>query len=710
VITLLIASAWAEPISGTVRERGSGDPIADVQVTAGEAVTTTGADGGFALDVPADLASVRFEHADYVPQTVEIGPPREGVELGAEPLTVWLEALPPPMEVVVEAFALTPHVSRHRVDAEQAFETPGTLDDAVRLVQALPSVTIQREYGPNAGALMVRGAGPADSRYLLDGIELPYLYHYNQYSSVFPSSQLDSLDLYPSTFGAAFGDAVGATVDARSKTEAPKALHGTVTANFLMAGGDVSAPLGGGWWGSASGRRSYLDLAGEGSAQYTLWPIFHDYSARAQRDRGDGSLALFAFGAGDRWDRAAGELDLLDPVEQDATASFRYRRGYDAVGAVSRWDGATDGRIVGALLWDRLSGELSTGPREDLDTIRATSRLDVEGSKWAAGWEILADRTRLVVEGSGPETIVVAEEAPALARRVDAEDVIYRLRAAAYGELRWKAGPIRVYPGLRLPADSSGGLLWPEPRLSARWQVADQTAVALATGLYQQTADTDLLVAAPDLGPTRSLQVAAKLEQTVAGRLEFQLEAYRKWNRDVLLSPPGELPYAEPRGEAQGVELVSRYRIRERFFLWGWASVAKSTAGGVPTDGDQRVAGGVVASWDPDEAWNVSVRWRYGSGLPYTPVVGSIYDGTDDSWIPVPGEVNGARLPSYQKLDVHVGRTWTFRSWSLLLAAELGYVPAGSAQLYPTWSHDWSEQGWVVGPTLLPLLSGRARF
>jgi hypothetical protein len=144
--------------------------------------------------------------------------------------------------------------------------------------------------------------------------------------------------------------------------------------------------------------------------------------------------------------------------------------------------------------------------------------------------------------------------------------------------------------------------------------------------------------------------------------------------------------------------------------LWGWASVAKSTAGGVPTDGDQRVAGGVVASWDPDEAWNVSVRWRYGSGLPYTPVVGSIYDGTDDSWIPVPGEVNGARLPSYQKLDVHVGRTWTFRSWSLLLAAELGYVPAGSAQLYPTWSHDWSEQGWVVGPTLLPLLSGRARF
>ena len=32
------------------------------------------------------------------------------------------------------------------------------------------------------------------------------------------------------------------------------------------------------------------------------------------------------------------------------------------------------------------------------------------------------------------------------------------------------------------------------------------------------------------------------------------------------------------------------------------------------------------------------------------------------------------------------------------------------AQLYPTWNYDYREQGWVVGPSVLPLLSARATF
>ena len=49
----------------------------------------------------------------------------------------------PPMVIVVEAFDQTPHVTTHKVDAEMALETPGTYEDAVRLVQSLPGVAVE---------------------------------------------------------------------------------------------------------------------------------------------------------------------------------------------------------------------------------------------------------------------------------------------------------------------------------------------------------------------------------------------------------------------------------------------------------------------------------------------------------------------------------------------------------------------------------------
>ena len=127
-------------------------------------------------------------------------------------------------------------------------------------------------------------------------------------------------------------------------------------------------------------------------------------------------------------------------------------------------------------------------------------------------------------------------------------------------------------------------------------------------------------------------------------------------------------------------------------------------------DGDQPLNLGLVASWDIARGLNLGLRYRLGTGLPYTPLDGSLYDAGEDQWIPRVGSFNGARLPLYQKLDLHVERTWTFERWQLSLLAELWMVPRASAQLYPTWNYDYTEQGWVIGPTILPLLGARARF
>jgi hypothetical protein len=259
---------------------------------------------------------------------------------------------------------------------------------------------------------------------------------------------------------------------------------------------------------------------------------------------------------------------------------------------------------------------------------------------------------------------------------------------------------------VRLATDTGTATVLPEPRLAVRWRVDDALELKLAAGRYHQAPETEHLMPGtgdPDLPNTGAWQLALGFDKTFSGRLELSVEGYGKWLEDPLVYPVGQAAQVRDRGAAFGVEAVTRYRLLETVFLWGWVSVSRSlveTADGWrPGDGDQPVIGGFVFSWDLAEGWNVGLRWRYGSGQPFTTVSGVVYDGSRDRWLPVAGPLNDARLP-----------TWTFDRWSLQLAAELWWVPARYAQIYPTWSYDYGEQGWVTGPSFVPLLSVRATF
>jgi hypothetical protein len=718
IVWHLAGVAAAAELSLSVRERATGDALQDASVRAGDVQALTGAQGEATLQL-----------AGTGPWTVEIV--AEGFSpvslplqvLPERPLKVWLVEEVGVYEVIVEGLQRKADPTRHSVDGEMAMETPGTLDDSVRLVQSLPGVTVQREYSPTTGDLSVRGSAPGDSRYYLDGVEIPYLYHFNQYASVFPATQLDQLDLYPSTFSARYGGAVGAIVEARSKLAPPEELHGSAHMNFVMGGAELSAPLGRGWWVAATGRRSYQDLAGEQSPQYTVWPSFHDFALRAEHGDEQDGTGIFALGAGDRYTRAAGELDVLDPLEATTTPSLEYQQGFQLLGARRHWSqGLGEGRLVGAFVHHRRKGTLASLGSEDLETFSLTSRLDStlrrsERLGLDLGYELGAQRVALAVDDAGPLGVRVAEEAPVLARGNTVDDTLSRLQLALYGTGHLEQGPLSLMPGLRLGLDSTA-IVQPavEPRLAVRWAFSERGMLKLGAGRYLQRPDSELLLGSPDatLPTTSSWQVSAGWEQAFAGRLEVGLDLYQKWLLDPLVLPIDSDPYAVPRGHAQGIELITRYRLRERFFLWGWLALQNTKLqdpeqGLVPADGDQLLSGGIVSSLDVGR-WSLGVRYRYASGLPFTPLEGSLYDAGTDSWYPLLGPTNSARLPDYHKLDLRAAYTWLLRGWSLSLVAELWMVPRTSAQLYPAWNYDYTEQNWVIGPTFLPLLGVRARF
>lgn len=626
-------------------------------------------------------------------------------------------------EIVVEARVESPHASRQILDRERVEKVPGTHDDPFRLIQSLPGVAATPEYSPVAGDLAIRGADPTETRVFLDGVEIPYLYHFQQYSSVLHTRLLDEIAVYPSTFGAGYGDTVGAVIDVSSRDPDTERVRGGVNGNFVMLGGYLQAPVSDDGAVSASGRRSYLDLAESGNDQYTLWPVFWDYLGRYEHQVGATELALTSFGGGDSYGRYAGDAALLDPVQQEENPEFVFDRGFHAV--TLRADTQLDSaRLLGSygFVGDSWEGTLPEASQD------RTERYGVfrEEVIWAGQHTLSAGvEAKLTWLSAEVETdrawSELGREATLLARGESMSLDASRVQGGAWAEPRLELGAVRLQPGVRVQLDDATQSVSVDPRAQVEVEPVPDVKGRLAAGRYSQAPeledlyDPELaaanlnaegLVEVPFFGPVVSDQVAAGVDVLVIGRLELAGEAYAKRYTGAILRAPGEAPVAVD-GSAVGVELSTRYRMRELFFAWVSVSLGRAERADTPFDYDQPFVLSTVASWDFRPQWNAGVRYRYAAGLPYTPLVGASYDGDADQWLPEVGATNSARLPNYSKLDLHLERGFDLRRARVVLYGEAWYVPAAGNVLYPAYSYDYSEVAFVAGPPFVPLLGAR---
>jgi len=712
-------------ITGRIMDR-QGLPLAGAWVTVGDHPqhTRSDADGTFELAMPESAGpsiEIHISLAGFDERIVQQALPPAG-ELGVVMRSGDTDGNAMG-EIVVEDTQEAAAPIAHALDREQVELTPGTHSDAVRLVQALPGVSVTREYAPGAGGLAIRGSGPDEHRLYLDGVELPYLFHFRQFTSVVNTGLLEELTLYPSSFGAEFGDATGAVVDARTQALTPdKPLVG-LDVNAIMAGGLVRAPLGRDLYLSASGRRSYMDwIIGGGSGQYTVWPVFWDAYARLDHvPDPDHRTALTALAASDYWERLVREPEELDPVEALAEPVLAYRHQYLATSLV-RHDASQDFRSDGtlALVLDRWPAELQEHWQD-----RREGNLQLhQDFVWllrsdlhlAAGVRGRAERVlrRASVDQPWPE---VVEEAPMLARGLDVDEHIDRLRAGAYTELRAELGAWRLLPGMRLDHDTLTGAWSPDPRMGFKWRPTPEITVRGGLGRYSQFPSSDALsptAGDPSLPAIRSEQVALGADGLIKGRLTLSGDIYAKQLREMVLETPGEPPLGGVEGRALGAELGARYRIRGVFFFWSTVSLSHSQRmldqQWIRYDFYQPLTLGLVASWTFRPNWNAGLRYRYGAGFPYTPVVDGSYRADSDSYEPILGERNASAMPIYQKIDLHLEYRWELDHWRGAVYAEGWFIPGRANEMYPVYSYDYDQETFVFGPHFVPILGVRGEL
>ena len=84
-----------------------------------------------------------------------------------------------------------------------------------------------------------------------------------------------------------------------------------------------------------------------------------------------------------------------------------------------------------------------------------------------------------------------------------------------------------------------------------------------------------------------------------------------------------------------------------------------------PTEGDQKHTVSAFASYRLTPTVNLSVKFFYGSGFPFLQnQVTSIAGNT------LIASIIPTRFPAYQRLDIRMGKAWTFEHWKMTLHVE----------------------------------------
>jgi TonB family protein len=662
----------------------------------------------------------------------------------------WLQpSLQADYELVVYGEAVPREVTRQRLSAVEVERLPGFGGDAVRSVQALPGIA--RPMLTDPGAIVVRGAGGGDSRFVLDGVDIPLLFHYGGVKSTYNSLALGSVDLYPGGYGPRFGGCIGGVVELRGRPARTEGWRRIVDASALDASIHVEGPLGKRGGLLLTARRSFAGellravFAGRDDLELTLAPYYWDGVARLDwRPRAADRLFLTAFAAKDRMELMFPEEERGSPEVNQATNAVdvdlqfsRFILGYDA------------------RLGERASNELRAAWGQSAETGHVFGYYD---------FDLRGPYTKLRDELS-------VRLAPTLDLRsgVDFTDVpvTYRVRAlgwpasaqdkgssalAFFGALEWRPTTwLQLAPGLRhdeyrhLDAGETG------LRLSARCRLGTAHTLTAAAGSYSQAPQpldqsTDPVYGNPQLPPTLATHFTLGDEWRLSDALSVKAEAYFNTQRQIpVLTDSLGLNYlAEGEGRMAGLELMLRREVGERFFGWLAYSLSRSERryprrpSEVAQDPGFDNQPGASGAWDPERwvpfaldqthhleavgSWRLGGRWSAGlrlqfvSGNPVTPLrsldAGEFeFDADSGDYQQVRGDYLSGRMWPYFRCDLRVDRQFISRwaEWTVYLDVQnLNYFIYNSPEGF-YYNYDFSEQreyGWII----LPALGCRVEF
>ena len=724
------AQGGTYPVSGRVIDRLSRRPVAYAAVVlAGQERKGASTDslGRFRIERVEPgiwrlaVSSVGYKSLTTPEYMVSAATPFIEVELEED--AAQLEAVtvrPSPFRVTAES-----PVSLKVIGLREIEKSPGSNRDVSRIVRSYPGVAFSPVGYRND--LIVRGGGPAENKFYMDGIEIPNINHFATQGatggpvSIVNADLVREISFYTGAFPADRAGALSSVLDFRLRDGNAEKQTFKATLGASEVGLSGSGHIGGKTTYLFSIRQSYLQLLFK-LLGLPFLPNYIDGQAKVKTRLSERDeltvLALAGFdnmrlNVDEKGEDAEYLLSYLPRIRQETFtvgASWRHYAGRH-VQTVTLSHNYLNNRNLKYRDNDASSDEnlmLRLRSVEQKTTLRGENR------SWLGRWT-LTEGAELNYRRYTNRTLQRL-----YGRETDFSDYDTRLGIAGWGlffTAAYESSDKRFTASAGLRADGCDysarmRQFWRQlsPRLSLAYALGDAWSVKGSAGIYHQlpplTAfglrDNDGAWVNRSLRYMRVKALSAGIDWRLRDRLIVSIEGFRKGYDRIPLSLADGIPLvckgddygtvgAEPlvstaEGRAYGAELTARWQIPGKINLVGSATLFRSEYRNgqgryVPSAWDNRYVVNLSGTYDLPRSWSVGARLSWIGGAPYTPydeAKSSLVSAWDAQGRPYYdyARYNTERLAAFGQLDLRIDKTFYFRRCMLGLYIDLQNVTA----------------------------------
>lgn len=588
---LLPLAVWGQnaTVSGTITDVRTGETLigATVLDTRSGKGTVTNAYGHYSLTLKKDSVSLKISFVGYEPQFLSFR-----LDKNRE-LNLKLSSSVTLDEVTITAERTgdvkSSQMSANVMTVEKIKSVPVMFGEAdlIKALQLMPGVQSGSEG--NSG-MYVRGGGPDENLFLLDGVPLYNVSHMGGFFSAFNTDAVKNVTLYKGSFPARFGGRLSAVLDVTQNNGNDKELHGNFSVGLISAKFNLEGPLvKEKTTFSLSMRRTYAELfiipaimwlndltteeepQGPTVAQNAKFDAgywFYDLNAKLTHKFSDKSRLYASLFMGD--DKIHGKVHTVTSLNEDINLGFANKWG-NMVGAL-RWNYELNPKLFMnlALNYTQYSNsivgsveKLATPDDPNASTIEGDYKSGIKEATLRADFDFTPTPEHLVKFGAAATRHWFTPEVASAsinyfdsiqmnqALHVDSNIMSGTVPAnefVLYGEDDWSlTESVKLNYGLHLSAFRVSGMFYKsiQPRLSGRVMLADDLSVKVGYARMTQyvhllsttsvTLPTDLWVPVTErVEPMTSDQVAAGVNYSVSGIADFSVEAYYKKMDNII--------------------------------------------------------------------------------------------------------------------------------------------------------------------------------
>ncbi len=613
---------------------------------------------------------------------------------------------------------------------EEFITAPGSFGgDPVRAAQNLPGIA---QNGASA-QIIVQGAAPQDTGYLINGHRVPIIFHFGGLSSVIIPQAVERVDLLPSGYGPEYSKAIGGIIGLTTKDPKKDRIHGMAFVDLLNTGGLIEGPIDEKSSFLVAGRYSYigqvLKAVADKNADFELTaaPTYYDFTSIYNRQINEQNKLKATFVA------SRDELKLIA------------NKGFDN-------DPGLKGSFYNRTEFFRFIPQVTTdlGPQTKMDNSLGIGRdailVNVAGRYLEVNSNIITQRSEIAHEWSKtyktylgldnqfdqtnvrinlPNSYNVGGVGNPFSvgdnRRFDTSVTAYDLGAYLRQEVKPSADSRWTYlPNFRVDHFSINSTTMLQPRFQLRYQLEPSLLLRGSWGLYAQPPQPAEV--SREYG-NRNIRSPYAVHYTTGftkdfrngstNGLEFTNNYFFKELKDVVIPDIRKNYNNNGTGSILGGEIQAKYRQDD------WSGQLVYTY----LDSKRRIPGYGTRSSEYDqthnlnligtlnkERWTFSGRFRFVTGNPYTPIIGATFDSDNDVYIPQRGSIYSQRFDAFRQFDIRIDRKVIYDQWILTYYLDVQNLFNTKNSQNIQYSYDYTQNKKISGLPILPTVGVKGEF